>query len=110
MRKLFLVQLAGGLLILAWGLLVVPILPYVQLDVVLTPEQLRDQALKQQTLTMLQQIERHDMIWAAAAGLFVVVTSAIGLRLNWPVCVGDSPKVKRKKSAGTKSANGRRQS
>lgn len=56
-----------GLLFIGFGLIVLPILPAAQLDVVLTPAQLRDDALREQTLAMLQKAGGNQwLLWVTA--------------------------------------------
>jgi hypothetical protein len=82
MRKLFLLQMAGGMMMIVFGFVFVPVVPYALLDAVLTEEQLRDEALRYQTLSFMQRAVSHELSVTPAFGLFVVVTSGVGLWLS----------------------------
>jgi hypothetical protein len=80
MRKLFILQACFGVFVLLWGVIVVPAMPYLMLDVVLTPEELRDNLKQDETLMLLQKC--FSRMPAIATGLFVISTSMLGLRLT----------------------------
>ncbi len=69
-----------GVVLSLIGLLVIPSLPYVQLDAVLSPDELADDAKREATLAMLKRLNNNNQwaIWTVA-GLLVVAFSAVGL-------------------------------
>jgi hypothetical protein len=80
MRKLFILQVCFGIFVLLRGLFVIPAMPYVMLDVVLTPEELHDNLKHDESLTLLQKcFSRTPTI---VTGLFVISTSMLDLRLT----------------------------
>lgn len=76
----FSLLLALGILWTAIGLLVIPALPYVQLDAVLTMEELRDSAKREATLKLLQKAQGNESPFWTAAGLLVAGISVTGLK------------------------------
>jgi hypothetical protein len=80
-RRAFGAQLVAGLAMFAFGLFIVPTLPHAMMDVVLTPEQLRDVAKSGETLALLEHSVPLYMIAWICAGLFVSVTSVFGYHL-----------------------------
>lgn len=69
-----------------WGVFVVPVLPYVLLDVVLTPEQLKDASRCDETLALLQAPNSYHFAGWIAGGVVVTVTSALLLRQSKLLC------------------------
>ena len=69
-----------GLVISLTGLFVFPSLPYFQLDVVLSPDELADDATREATLALLKRASNGNQ-WAlwTVAGLLVVAFSTLGL-------------------------------
>lgn len=82
-RRLFWAQTLFGLCVIGWGLVVPAMMPYVMLDVVLTPAELQDVAKHDSTLVLLKKVNYGSTI-AIASGVFMVVVSTIGLRLSHP--------------------------
>ncbi len=78
------VLLATGVFFLVVGLLVVPVLPHIQLDAVLSPGELADPAKRAATITLLQKASGNQWLLWTAGGLAVTVVSAVGLRAAWP--------------------------
>jgi hypothetical protein len=79
-RTLFIVQLVVAALMAFQGLLVVA-RPYALLDVILTPEQLRDKSAVESTLALLKKATWYDgACWLVLAG-FLGGLAIIGLRL-----------------------------
>src|SRR5579883_173765 len=76
----FIVLIAVGLGFLFVGLLVKPIMPYIQLDRVLTPEELLDPNKRDATVALLKKAAGNEWLFWTASGLVVTVTSGIGLR------------------------------
>jgi hypothetical protein len=79
-RICFGVLLAVGIGFLFVGLVVVPLLPHLQLDAVLTPWELADRQKRDATLVMLKRAAGNQWLFWAAGGLVVTVTSVVGLR------------------------------
>ena len=52
--------------------------PYFMLDVVLSPEQLKDVALRERTLAQLKQDERLDWTLPSIAGLMLIAVGGVG--------------------------------
>lgn len=77
--RCFAALLALGTLILAVGALVEPALPYVQLDRVLSPEDLKDQSMKAATLALLQKARGNGWLFWSGAGFLIVSLSIVGL-------------------------------
>jgi hypothetical protein len=65
-------------LILA-AVLLVPVLPHVQLDVVLTPRELADPQTRQTTLALLKKASGNQWLLWLGAGLAVTMSAGIGL-------------------------------
>jgi hypothetical protein len=82
-RTCFGILLAIGVLFLFVGLLVVPVLPYFQLDAVLSPGELADPAKRAASLALLQKASGNQWLLWTAGGLAVTVASAVGLRAAW---------------------------
>jgi hypothetical protein len=78
-RRCFLATLTAGAALLGLGLLVVPVLPHFQLDVALTPEQLRDKAVVEQTTELLERASGNQWAIWSLAGLLVIAVSLRGL-------------------------------
>ena len=79
-RICFGLLLAAGIGFLLVGLVVVPVLPYFQLDAVLTRTELADRQKSDATLVLLKKAAGNQWLFWSAAGLVVTVTSAVGLR------------------------------
>jgi hypothetical protein len=93
-RYCHVVVMVVGAGFLAIGLFVVPVLPYFQLDVVLSPTELRNQQVHDATLGMLKAASGNQwLVWIAAGGL-LVVTGVIGFfasqRLDSDQSTGES--------------------
>ena len=71
--------LAIGICLVAMGTLVVPALPYSQLDVVLTASDRADEAKRTAALEMLQRANGNTWIFWTVAGAAVIILSGIGL-------------------------------
>jgi hypothetical protein len=78
-RFCFKVLLVVGLLLLLFGLLVVPVSPYFQLDAVLTKAELADHENRQATLELLNRASGNQWLLWSVAGTLVSSLSAIGL-------------------------------
>lgn len=79
MNRLNATQMAIGLAMILWGLVVVPVVPHAMLDVVLSPDELRDAELTTETLRKLSQVLSLER-WAwAGAGALVAGIGALGL-------------------------------
>jgi len=83
LRVMLFVTLALGGLQMAIGLLVDPsVKVHIQLDTVLSPDELKDAATKEKTLEMLRRVakgEERKAYVIMVAGLLVFVASAVGL-------------------------------
>ncbi len=75
----FAVLLVVGVGFLFIGLVVIPVLPYFQLDAVLTPAELADESKKEVTLAMLKRAAGNAWVLWSGAGLVVGTVSALGL-------------------------------
>ncbi len=75
--------MAIGVLFMLVGLIVVPILPYAQLDAVLTRSELADPAKRADTLALLKKASGNQWLLWTVGGLAVTAVSAIGLRAAW---------------------------
>ncbi len=81
LRRIFFVELIAGVGMLGMGLLLVPAIPYVLLDVVLTPDELRNEAVVDRTLWMLgKTVPLHMTAWILA-GTCLIGTSIVGRRI-----------------------------
>jgi hypothetical protein len=78
-RICFLVLANVGFGFLGVGL-IMPILPYFQLDAVLTPSELADPQKVASTLALLKKAVGNEGLLWALGGLVVIVTSVIGYR------------------------------
>lgn len=82
-RRIFIwcfgITLFLGIAWVAFGLLIVPILPWVQLDRVLTPDELADPQKKEATLALLKHARGNVWLFWTGAGVCLIVVSAIGL-------------------------------
>jgi hypothetical protein len=81
-RFLLVAQFVAGGLMIGLGLFIVPLLPHVMMDVVLTPDELRDEAKFNTTLALLQHSVPFYMTTWIIAGLFVITTSAVCYRFS----------------------------
>lgn len=93
MDKLFAVLIVVGAAMILWGLVIVPAIPHVMLDVVLTPDELSDFDLRLETLQKVSQTLRIE-IWAwTSAGVVVAGIGVWGLILNRRLkkCNGSRP-------------------
>jgi hypothetical protein len=79
-RICFGVLLALGVGLLVMGLIIVPVLPHFQLDVVLTPAELADTQKREATLRMLRMATGNQWLFWTGAGLVASCASSIGLR------------------------------
>ena len=68
-----------GTALLLMGLLIEPLLPLHQVDVVLTPQQLADDRVRRETQEMLAKARGNIPFAWLAAGLIAVVSGATGL-------------------------------
>jgi hypothetical protein len=84
MRRIFLLQLFAGLWMFAIGLFIVPLLPHIQMDAVLSPAELQDDAKFEYTLSLLQREVPFYMAAWMLMGAFVIGTSLVGHRLCRP--------------------------
>lgn len=75
----FILLLIIGLGFLLIGLFAIPMLPYFQLDAVLTPADLADQSKKEATLAVLKRAGGNAWIFWSGGGLLVVCFSILGL-------------------------------
>lgn len=74
-----------GVLMTFLGVMVIPVLPHLQLDVVLTQEELRDEATREATLQMLKKAGGNQWLFWTVPGLILVAVGAVGrlaLRTN----------------------------
>ena len=79
LRTLFVILLACGLWQIFMGLVIVPVRPYVQLDAVLSHDELADEATREKTLTLLQRASGNESFFWLAPGITVSIVSAMGL-------------------------------
>jgi hypothetical protein len=77
-RRCFIVTGGLGLFLVLFGIFVMPTIPYFQLDAVLTPDQLRDEKLMDETLMMLQKVLGNQPQFCMLFGLAIVAASAVG--------------------------------
>jgi hypothetical protein len=81
-RRCFAATAALGLLLVGFGLVIVPLLPVSRLDVVLTPDQLRDEVVREETLEMLEKAGGNEWLVWTVSGAAVSAISVVGLRLS----------------------------
>lgn len=72
-------MLAVGVGFVAIGLVVIPVLPYFQLERVLSPAELADKSKSAATLALLERAAGNTWLFWSLGGLFVIVLSAVGL-------------------------------
>jgi hypothetical protein len=65
-----------------WGLFVVPVIPYAQLDAVLSPEELADREVRDSTLAMLKKASGNQWLFCTLAGVALGIIASIGLRAS----------------------------
>jgi hypothetical protein len=71
--------LVFGIAVSLFGLIAVPGFPYIQLDRVLSRDELRDESKKEATLALLKRAQGNQAIACTGAGVFIVACSALGL-------------------------------
>lgn len=71
--------LAAGIGMMVYGVVVVPIIPYAQVDVILTPEELADPAKVAATLAMLKKAVANLSLLVTLAGLVITLLSGLGV-------------------------------
>ena len=69
-----------GVGFVALGVLVIPVLPYFQLDVVLSPKELADPGVRNTTLTLLKRATGNQWLVWTTAGAVLCIIGAIGIR------------------------------
>ncbi len=67
-----------GLVII--GLILVPVLPHIQLDAVLTSAELADDSKRSETLALLQKASGNGWLITTGLGVFIFVVSFVGYR------------------------------
>ncbi len=72
-------QLVLGLLLIIYGLLIVPVIPHVQLDAVLTPEEFADDSRRESVLNLLRRANKNAWVDWVAIGLLILFLSVLGL-------------------------------
>jgi len=75
----FAAMLAVGVGFVAIGLVVIPVLPYFQLDRVLSPAELADESKSAATLALLEKAAGNAWLLWSLGGLVVMVLSSVGL-------------------------------
>jgi hypothetical protein len=70
---------AIGVCFMLVGVVLVPTLPHLQLDVVLTPQQLAEVETRESTLALLKRASGKMWFFWSAAGLVVTLCAGIGL-------------------------------
>ena len=65
---------------LFFGVVFFPVLPHFQLDVVLTQDQLKDDALRESTLETLDKASGNQSLFWIVGGIAQIVIGAIGLK------------------------------
>jgi hypothetical protein len=80
-----------GASFVAVGLLLMPVLPYFQLDAVLSPEDLANPQVHDATLAMLRKAGGNQWLLWTLAGAMLCVVGGIGLRAS--LRIGTRPKV-----------------
>jgi len=78
-RTCFGVLLVVGVGFLFLGLIVVPLRPDFQLEVVLSPDELVDPHRRAEMLALLRRAAGNQWLFWTASGVVVIVTSGIGL-------------------------------
>ena len=78
-RQCFIATIVLGLFFLFLGLCVIPVLPWTQLDAVLTQEELTDEALRKSTLEMLKRASGNQWLFWALGGAAQVAIGVSGL-------------------------------
>lgn len=75
----FAITLFFGMAWVAIGVMVVPLRHHIQLDVVLTPEELADARIKEKTLEMLKRTGGNEWVIWTVAGAGLMAVSGVGL-------------------------------
>jgi hypothetical protein len=78
-RTMFAITLIGGLCQVFVALAIVPVRPVFQLDAVLSPDELKDQAIKDKTREMLERAAGNEWLFWLAPGLLISSASLAGL-------------------------------
>jgi hypothetical protein len=78
----FVAVISLGVGFIAVGTLVIPVLPYIQLDVVLSLKELADSQIHDATLSMLKKAGRNQWLMWSLAGAILCVIGGIGLRTS----------------------------
>jgi hypothetical protein len=75
----FLAVIILGLGFLALGVVVIPTLPYFQLDAVLSPEELADPQVQDATLSLLKKAGGNQWLMWSVAGVMLCIIGGIGM-------------------------------
>ena len=70
---------AVGLCLVAVGTLIVPAMPYIQLDAVLAAEERADEAKRSAALEMIKRANGNSWLYWTVAGIVVIALSSVGL-------------------------------
>ncbi len=81
-RLCFIATIFLGLAFLFFGIILIPVLPHFQLDVVLTQEQLKDDTLRESTLAMLKKASGIQWLIWTIGGAAQLTIGVIGLLAN----------------------------
>jgi predicted RNase H-like HicB family nuclease len=85
-KRIFAIQLLAAFGMIAMGVFMAPALPHVVLDAALTPQELQDDEVFQNRLSLLQRTNSFYMTAWIGAGLFLIVTSVAGGQLLRSMC------------------------
>jgi hypothetical protein len=78
LRTLFTITLFCGLAQLAVALVIIPLRAHFQLDIILTHDKLRDEAIREQALEVLQRAGANEGIVWLVPGMIISIASAAG--------------------------------
>ncbi|MCG8583362.1 MAG: hypothetical protein MI757_01450 [Pirellulales bacterium] len=78
----FIATILLGLAFVVIGILVITRLPIFQLDVVLSPEELKDDALRESTMAILKKASGNQWLFWTIGGAANVLVGTIGLLAN----------------------------
>jgi len=81
-RLCFIAVIFLGLVFIFFGVVIIPILPHFQLDVVLTQEELADEARLTSTLAMLKKASGNQWLFWVVGGVVQIVIGGVGLKAN----------------------------
>lgn len=81
-RLCFIGTILLGSAFLIFGLILIPVMPHFQLDVVLTQEELKDETLRETTLAMLKKASGNQWVIWTLGGAAQLAIGVVGLMAN----------------------------